>query len=101
MSHRPSWRLRAAGLAAVAAIVLGFGVSCRAGPASYMVVSAPPKPADARLAVVVAGSGDSVVNARFRNVHFHMWPGVALQLDDLAGRMHSTRRDAVVTFDDK
>jgi hypothetical protein len=100
-SHGRSWLLRAAGLVVVAVIVLGFAVSCRAGPTSYIVVNAPPKPADAPAAVIIAGEGDSVVNTRFRNVDFHMWPGVVLQLDELIGRMHSTRRDAVVTFDDK
>jgi hypothetical protein len=101
MSHRRLWGLRAAGLAIVAVIVLGLAVSCRAGPTSYIVVNAPPKPADASPAVTLAAAADSVVKARFRNVDFHMWPGVILQLDDLTGRMHSTRRDGVVTFDDK
>lgn len=89
-------------MAAGALIVLGLAVSCRRGPTSYIVVNAPsPKPADATPPVTRAAAGDTVVNARFRNVGFHMWPGVVLALETLTGRMRSTRGDGVVSFDDK
>jgi hypothetical protein len=94
-------RLRAFGLLAGSIVLLGLTLSCGAGVTSYIVVdpshpsSAGPEP------VLRATDGDSVVNARFQHVRFHMWPGVALQLDALTGRMHSTRADGVVSFDDK
>jgi hypothetical protein len=54
----------------------------------------------ATAAVTHAEAGDTVVNARFMNVRFHIWPGVALRLDELRGRMRSRRPDGVVSFDD-
>jgi hypothetical protein len=80
---------------------LAFAASCRAGPTSYIVVEPPHAAPEATPPVIRAAGSDNVVNARFRHVHFHMWPGVSLQLDELTGRMHSTRPDGVVSFDDK
>ena len=81
--------------------MLLVAVACRPGPTAYIAVD-PGRPApDATPPVLSAAACDSVVSARFRNVHFHMWPGVALDLADLRGRMHSLRPDHVVSFDDK
>lgn len=88
--------LRHAAVVAVLAIA-----ACRPGPTAYIAVD-PGRPApDATPPILSAAGSDSVVGARFRNVHFHMWPGVALDLEDLRGRMHSLRSDHVVSFDDK
>ncbi len=94
--------LRVPDLLRHAAIVIVLAVAaCRPGPTAYIAVD-PGRPApDATPPVLSAAASDSVVSARFRNVHFHMWPGVALDLDDLRGRMHSLRADHVVSFDDK
>jgi hypothetical protein len=82
------------------ATILAAG-SCRAGGTSFIVVE-PTRPAPPATAPVThAASNDSIVNARFQNVLFHVWPGVALELRDLLGRMHSQRTDGVVSFDDK
>src|ERR1700759_5677487 len=91
---------RTLGLFAVAIAILALALSCHSGATSYILVEAPHPTTPAPPPVVRAGAGDSVVNARFRHVRFHMWPGVALQLDALTGRMHSTRADGVVSFDD-
>jgi len=86
-------------IAALAAI-LAAG-SCHAGGTSFIVVE-PTRPGPPATAPVVhATADDSVVNARFQNVRFHVWPGVALELRDLLARMHSQRTDGVVSFDDK
>lgn len=74
--------------------------SCHSAPTVIVVEPAPGTAFPATAAVAHAESGDTVVNARFSNVHFHMWPGVALDLHDLRGRMRSTRADRVVSFDD-
>ena len=86
------------------AVVLAMFIAlsgCRPGPTTYIAVDPGRGAPDATPAVLHAASADSVVSARFRNVHFHMWPGVALDLADLHGRMHSRRADGVVSFDDK
>jgi hypothetical protein len=83
------------------AITIAVVCSCR-GATAYIVQNAPTRPELAAVpAVRHAEANDSVVNARFRNVQFHFWPGVSLDLLDLSGRMHSTRSDGVVSFDDK
>lgn len=92
-------RTVSAALAAFALIALAS--SCGSHAISYIVVQNPTPAPDAVQPVRVAAEGDSIVNARFQNVSFHMWPGVVLDLSDLTGRMHSTRHDHVVSFDDK
>ena len=83
------------------AITIAVVCSCR-GATSYIVQNAPAQPGLAAVAAIRhAETNDTVVNARFRNVQFHFWPGVSLDLLDLSGRMHSTRSDGVVSFDDK
>jgi hypothetical protein len=94
-------RLRAASAVVAGAAAVAFAASCHAGATSYVVVPPAPLPLGATAPVESTAGADSVVNARFRNVHFHVWPGVALDLEDLMGRMHSTRPDHVVSFDDK
>jgi hypothetical protein len=86
-------------VAAVIALSL-FALSCQ-GVTSYVVVEPPRAAPEAPAPVERATGGDSIVNARFQRVRFHMWPGVVLQLDELTGRMHSMRNDGVVSFDDK
>lgn len=88
-----------AGIAAAFAAALAIG-SCHAPGVVTILEPAPGTAFPATAAVAHAESGDTVVNARFRNVRFHMWPGVALDLQDLRGRMRSTRADRVVSFDD-
>lgn len=99
-AHRTAvGRMLGVGALAVAGAVLAS--SCHSGATSYIVVE-PPRPTTAATEPVERSAGaDSIVTARFRNVHFHMWPGVALDLDQLTGQMHSTRGDRVVSFDDK
>ncbi len=93
-------------LAGIVAVALAGGVlgilatSCHSGPTSYIVVEPSRIPADTA-PIGRGASSDTLVRARFQNVQFHMWPGVALLLDALIGSMHSTRRDHVVSFDDK
>ncbi|HEY4304895.1 MAG TPA: hypothetical protein VGM82_10535 [Gemmatimonadaceae bacterium] len=92
---------RAVSMGVAAFAIFALVLSCTGGAPSYIVVE-PSRPApDATTPILRATEGDSVVNARFQHVAFHMWPGVVLQLDALIGRMHSTRTDAVVSFDDK
>jgi len=92
-------RVRARALALAAAVVVAG--SCHSAPQIVTIVEpAPGSALPATAAVVRAEAGDTIVNARFHNVHFHMWPGVALDLHDLRGRMQSTRGDGVVSFDD-
>jgi hypothetical protein len=75
--------------------------SCR-GATAYIVQNAPaPLGSEAAFPIRHAEANDTVVNSRFRNVQFHFWPGVSLDLLDLSGQMHSTRPDGVVSFDDK
>jgi hypothetical protein len=99
--ERPSSPRRSFAIGITCAVALGGVLSCHSTAPSYIVVDAARAVPDATMPVLDAGVGDTVVNARFHNVHFRMWPGVALDLDDLAGRMRSTRRDRVVSFDDK
>lgn len=97
---RPVPIIRIAGLGALALAAGVLATSCHSAT-SYIVL----EPSRATLAATApverSAAADSIVNARFRHVHFHMWPGVALDLEDLTGRMHSTRSDRVVSFDDK
>jgi hypothetical protein len=91
---------RVLGIAAVALVGGVLATSCHSGATSYIVVE--PSQTVPGTALVARGAGsDTVVGARFQNVRFHMWPGVALALDALTGSMHSTRNDHVVSFDDK
>src|ERR1700759_5337858 len=102
MSVHVNWSIvRNVGLFAGAIVVLALALSCHSGATSYIVVEPPQAVPAAPAPVTRAGAGDSVVNVRFPHVNFHMWPGVALQLDELTGRMHSTRADGVGAFDDK
>lgn len=83
-------------------LMLLAAIACGGGAPSYIIQEAPAKSAPLATAPVHhAEADDSIVNARFRNVHFHVWPNVALDLLDVRGRMHSTRPDGVVSFDDK
>lgn len=96
-------RLAVARITAIAALALAgaaLATSCHSGPVSYIVVEPSRMVADTAPIARRAGA-DTVVRARFQNVRFHMWPGVALSLEPLIGRMHSTRSDHVVSFDDK
>jgi hypothetical protein len=101
VSRFTSPKIRAIGLCAGALVPLALALSCHAGGTSYIVVDPPNASLEATPAVLHDVGGDSIVNARFQHVWFHMWPGVVLQLDELTGRMHSTRPDGVVSFDDK
>ncbi len=89
------------GVGALAAAAVVLATSCHSSAPSYIVVPSPRSAPTAPSPVERNAGADSIVSARFRNVHFHMWPGVALDLDDLTGRMYSTRSDRVVSFDDK
>lgn len=91
---------RVAVFASVALVVGALAMSCRSGSTSYIVVEPSRKVAETAPAGISSGA-DTIVRARFQNVHFHMWPGVALSLEPLIGRMHSRRNDHVVSFDDK
>ncbi|HEX4683004.1 MAG TPA: hypothetical protein VH277_09860 [Gemmatimonadaceae bacterium] len=99
--NRPSLPLRSFAISVTCAVGLVGTLSCHSTAPSYIVVDAARAAPAATRPVVDAGAGDTVVNAHFHNVHFHMWPGVALDLEDLIGRMRSTRLDRVVSFDDK
>ena len=86
----------------VTIVALAAVSSCRAGGPSYVIeqnvatpttVSLPPR--------VHPETGDTVVNTRFQGVRFHVWKGVALDLEQLTGRMLSRRDDGVVSLDDK
>jgi hypothetical protein len=81
--------------------LVASGCSCR-GSTAFVISPAPPPGAGypASAAVMSAGAGDTIIHARFRNVRFHFWPGVALRIDELFGRMRSRRADGVVSFDD-
>ncbi len=94
---------RVAGIVAVAlagAVLGAVATSCHSGPTSYIVVE-PSRAAAGTLPSGHDAGSDTVVRTRFRNVRFHMWPGVVLSIDTLSGNMHSTRADHVVSFDDK
>jgi len=73
--------------------------ACR-GATAYIAVPETRPAAAATAPVARAEAGDTLVQARFHNVHFHVWPGVALQLDELDGHLRSRRPDHVVSFDD-
>ncbi len=99
-SRRSPLSRRLLGGGVIGAAIPLLALSCRA-PTAYVVVESAQPAAPATPPVLHAALGDSIVSARFRHVSFHMWPGVVLALDDLTGRMHSTRADRVVSFDDK
>src|SRR6185312_4153993 len=100
-ASKVSRRIRAFARRIVAfATILAAG-SCHAGGTSFIVVEPSRPAAPATTPVMHAAANDSIVNARFQNVRFHVWPGVALELRDLLGRMHSQRTDGVVSFDDR
>ena len=84
-------------------VVAGVLAACSChGATSYILEAPPPGAAAAAPSSVRHAEGsDTVVSARFRNVHFHFLPDVALDLADLSGQMRSTRSDGVVSFDDK
>ncbi|HVX42127.1 MAG TPA: hypothetical protein VHB25_21380, partial [Gemmatimonadaceae bacterium] len=87
--------------ALTAALGAAFAIgSCHAPAVVTIVEPAPGSALVATAAVARAARGDTVVTARFRHVRFPMWPGVALNLRELRGRMRSTRADGVVSFDD-
>ena len=86
---------------ALAALGVAAACSCH-GTTAYIRESTPAPPApDATAPIRHAEANDTIVNARFRNVHFHFAPDVSLELVDLSGRMRSTRPDGVVSFDDE
>jgi len=89
-------------LAGVAALALGGVISCRAGGPSYVIEQRVPTPATTTLPPGVhPEANDTIVNTRFENVRFHVWKGVALDLEHLTGRMLSRRDDGIVSLDDK
>jgi hypothetical protein len=74
--------------------------SCH-GATAYIREEPAVRAAEAPASIRAAQGGDTIVRARFSNVHFHVWPGVALDLTELRAEMRSTRPDGVVSFDDK
>jgi hypothetical protein len=77
-------------------------VSCRAGGPSYVIEQTVATPTTVTLPPRVhAEANDTVVNTRFQGVRFRVWKGVALDLEQLTGRMLSRRDDGVVSLDDK
>jgi hypothetical protein len=96
-------QIRRRGLTTGLAIaLLAAGLSCRAGGPSYVIEQTVTKPATM---IVPPGAhpeaNDSIVNARFQGVRFRVWKGVALDLEQLSGRMLSQRDDGIVSLDDK
>src|SRR5262245_61169107 len=95
-SHRRS------ALAAVAVVGLASALSCRAGGPTYVIEQTVAKPASVTIpAAVHPEVTDTIVHARFQGVRFHVWKGVALDLEQLSGRMLSRRDDGLVSLDDK
>ncbi len=83
-------------------LAVAVASSCGGGAPIYLVQNEPASPAaNATAPVRHAETNDTIVHARFRNVHFHFMPDVSLELVDLSGQMQSTRSDDVVSFDDK
>jgi hypothetical protein len=81
---------------------LALSMSCRAGGPSYVIEQTVTKPATLELPPGAhPEANDTIVNARFQGVRFRMWKGVALDLEQLSGRMLSRRDDGVVSLDDK
>lgn len=86
----------------IAIIALSTGLSCRAGGPSYVIEQTVAKPVTLTLPPGAhPEANDTIVNARFQRVRFRVWKGVALDLDQLNGRMLSMRDDGVVSLDDK
>ena len=86
----------------VALSALAGIVSCRAGGPSYVIEQTVAKPATVSLPPGVhPEANDTIVHARFQGVRFHVWRGVALDLEQLSARMLSQRDDGVVSLDDK
>src|SRR4051812_32238148 len=101
MSRQHSRRRRGF-LASVGTAALVVSLSCRAGGPSYVIEQTVAKPATTALPPGLhAEANDTVVNARFQGVRFGVWKGVALDLEQLSGRLLSQRDDGVVSLDDK
>ncbi len=98
---RKPWRSPRHTGAAALGFVVAASCSCHGPGTRYIVTEASHPAVAATAAVIAAEAGDTVVEARFHGVRFHVWPGVSLQLDDLRGRLSSRRADHVVSFDDK
>jgi hypothetical protein len=85
-------------------LVVGAGGCCcpptpaRAEPSDS--TAARPTPASAP-AAVLADAEDSVTRIRFRNVNFHIAPGLVLGIRDMDGEMRSKTPGQPVVFDDK
>jgi len=89
-------------LPGVGFIALAGVLSCRAGGPSYVIEQTVAKPATLSLPPGVhPEANDTIVHARFQVVRFHVWRGVALDLEQLSARMLSQRDDGVVSLDDK
>jgi len=86
----------------MAVVALAAGLSCRAGGPSYVIEQTVAKPATITLPPGAhAEANDTIVHARFQGVRFRVWKGVALNLEQLSGRMVSRRDDRLVSLDDK
>jgi hypothetical protein len=96
-------QVRRRGSTAVVAILsLAAALSCRAGGPSYVIEQTVAKPATTTLPPGMhPEANDTIVNVRFQGVRFHVWKGVALDLEQLSGRMLSQRDDGIVSLDDK
>ena len=93
---------RRCSFAALAVVGLTLVISCRAGGPSYVIEQTVATPTTVSLPPRVhAEASDTVVNTRFQGVRFRMWKGVALNIEQLTGRMLSRRDDGVVSLDDK
>jgi hypothetical protein len=83
-------------------VLLGAIASCQAGGPSYVIEQTVAKPANVTMPPGMhAEANDTIVHARFQNVRFRVWKGVALNLEQLSGRMLSQRDDGIVSLDDK
>ena len=88
--------------AGVAVVALAAGLSCRAGGPSYVIDQTVAQPATITLPPGAhPEANDTIVHARFQRVRFRVWKGVALDLEQLSGRMLSRRDDRLVSLDDK
>jgi hypothetical protein len=97
--HQFHWR---SSFTVLSVVGLALVVSCRAGGPSYVIEQTVATPTTVTLPPRVhAEASDTVVNTRFQGVRFRVWKGVALDLEQLTGRMLSRRDDGVVSLDDK
>ena len=88
--------------AGIAVIGIAAVLSCRAGGPTYVIDQTITKPATVTTPPGFhAEANDTVVHARFQRVRFRVWKGVALDLEQLSGRMLSQRDDGIVSLDDK